>query len=479
MTHIGDIIRQVEELSPEFIAASDSIWDEPELRWEEYKSVDKLTALAQQHGLEITRGVGGIPTAFTAEAGTGGPVIAFLGEYDALAGLSQSSGSAVPEPDDANQTGNGQGCGHNLLGAGSLLAAVATANYLKENNLPGRVRFYGCPAEEAAAGKTYMVAGGAFEGIDAAISWHPGTATKFRQHSTLAYTQAYFHFKGLAAHAGVSPHLGRSALDAVELLNVGVNFLREHMPDAARIHYAITDSGGHSPNVVQANASVYYIVRAPEGEQMRDLYARVLRIAQGAALMTDTELTVEFDGACSEILHNDALELLQYDVVREVGPVPFDAEDQRRGAVIASSLEPREIQVQKEAVGMDPLSGKSLHDGLPAPSFTSPRRIVTASTDVGDVSWIAPTVQMYSATCAVGTPFHAWQTVAQGKLPAAHKGLIHAAKIMAGTALTLFLSPEALAQAQNEFTERTARTPYLCPIPEGTVAPPLRALANA
>ncbi|MBT2597888.1 M20 family metallopeptidase [Arthrobacter sp. ISL-72] len=474
MEHLNPLIHDIEAMAPEFTALSDSIWDEPELRWDEHTAVAKQVVVAEKHGFSVTRDVAGIPTAFSAEKGSGGPVIAFLGEYDALAELSQDSGNPERCTDPANVSGNGQGCGHHLLGAGSLLAAVATARYLEKNGLPGRVRYYGCPAEEAAAGKSFMVKGGAFADVDSAITWHPFPTTLWKQNLMLAYTQVYFHFKGVAAHAGASPQMGRSALDAVELLNVGTNFLREHMPDTARIHYAITDAGGLSPNVVQPRASVYYIVRATDGQQMRELYERVLKVAKGAALMTETELTVEFDGACSEILPNEALEQVLYQNVKALGGVPFDAMDQTAAARFAAGLDRREIRSVKTSVGWNPGDDRALHDDVPEPNPTLGRVQLTGSSDVGDVSWSVPTVQIMAASVAMGTPFHTWQVVAQGKLPAAHKGMIYAAKAMAGTAVSLFADPRLVAEAKIEFDAVMAETPYICPIPDDVMAPPLR-----
>jgi aminobenzoyl-glutamate utilization protein B len=474
MELLQPLTEDVDALSAEFTALSDAIWDEPELRWEEHHSMARHMDVAERHGFTITRDVAGIPTAFAAEKGSGGLIIAFLGEYDALAELSQDSGNPERCANPLSESGNGHGCGHNLLGAGSLLAAVASARYLEKNNLPGRVRYYGCPAEEAAAGKTFMVKGGAFADIDAAITWHPNSTTYYRQALTLAYTQVYFHFTGLAAHAGAMPHLGRSALDALELMNVGVNFLREHMPDSARVHYAITDAGGVSPNVVQSHASVYYIVRADDTHQMRELYERVVKIAEGAALMTETEVTVEFDGACSEILPNEALEQALYRTVDLLGGIPFDAQDQATAAAFANGLEAREVRSAKLGAGWRPDDTRALQDTLPAAAFDQPRQRMTGSTDVGDVSWSVPTVQIMAATYAMGTPFHAWQSVAQGKLPAAHKGMIYAAKAMAGTALSIFTDSGLLAAAKAEHAAITAQTPYICPIPSDVIAPPLR-----
>jgi aminobenzoyl-glutamate utilization protein B len=465
---------RVAAAAPEFTAMADAIWDDPEMRWEEFRAQAKHQAAARAHGFTVTEKVAGIPTAFSAERGTGGPVIAFLGEYDALADISQEAGNPERTPDPANTSGNGHGCHHHLLGSGALLAAVVTAEYFEAAGIEARVRYYGCPAEEAAAGKTFMVKSGAFGDVDAAVTWHPMPITGSRQSLTLSYSQVYFHFTGLAAHAGAMPHLGRSALDAVELMNVGVNFLREHMPDTARVHYAITDAGGRSPNVVQAHASVYYVIRAEDTRQMRDLYERVVKIARGAALMTETELEIEFDGACAEVLPNEVLERTLEGVLQQLGPVPFDAADQLTAAEFAAGLDDREIAEAKRLVGWNLRDERALHDEITPFRPEQPRPQMTGSTDVGDVSWVVPTVQIGSATAALGTPFHAWQTVAQGKLPAAHKGMIHAATSMAAMATALATDPELLAAAQQEHADIIALTPYLEPIPDGVVAPPLR-----
>ncbi|WP_028661324.1 amidohydrolase [Nocardioides insulae] len=474
MSNLTDVGTIIDVLTPEFTALSDAIWDHPQLRWAEYDAVDRHIAVAEAHGATITREIGGIPTAFSAEWGTDGPVIAFLGEYDALAGLSQASGSTECAPDPDNTTGCGQGCGHHLLGAGALLAAVSAAKFLAEKNLPGRVRYYGCPAEEAAAGKSFMVKAGAFADVDATVTWHPNSRTFTRQTRTVAYAQMYFHYRGVASHAGAAPHRGRSALDAAELLNIGVNFLREHMPDSARIHYAFTDVGGESPNVVQEKSSIYYVVRAETVAEMRELYERVFDVARGAAQMTGTELSIEFDGASAEILPNDVLEEVLHRNVTELGPIPFDADDEARAKTFADTYEAKELASERALMGLPRGDTRVLADVVPPMDITQPRQLISGSTDVGDVSWVTPTVQIMTACMSMGTAPHSWQFVAQGKLPAAHKGMVYSAKAIAGTALDLFTDPNLLAQARKEFEETTAITPYDCPIPDGVIAPPLR-----
>jgi aminobenzoyl-glutamate utilization protein B len=472
-TSIEEVTPIVNDLAPRFTKLSDDIWAQPELRWEEHASMAKQISASEEFGARVTRNSGGVPTAFEAEWGSGSPVIGFLGEYDALASLSQEAGATERRPDVASGSDAGHGCHHNLLGAGSLLAAVATARHLAQAGLPGTVRYYGCPAEEGAAGKTFMVAGGAFDDVDAAVTNHPTPMMSAAQWRTLAYTQAYFRFRGVAAHAGADPQHGRSALDAAELMNVGVNFLREHMEDTDRIHYAFIDAGGPSANVVQPTAELYYIVRSPTVARMRTLYERVKKVAHGAALMTETEVEVEFDGACAEVLANRVLEERLQANVEELGGVPYDAADQEYGRILAAGLPDGAADAMRRMVGI-PADGPAYFERvLPIPD-PAHRPQMTGSTDVGDVSWVTPTVQMGSGTAILGTPGHSWQMVAQGLTPAAHKGMIHGAKAMAATAVDLFTDPELLAAARNEFTSVIAVTPYDQPIPQGVIVPPLR-----
>lgn len=468
------IAQAVDERAKKFIALADRIWDNPELRWAEFASVAAQREAAAEAGFIITDSVAGIPTAFCAESGSGGPVIAILGEFDSLAGLSQESGVARPQPDPANTSGNGQGCGHHLLGTASLLAAVAAARYLEDQGLPGRVRYYGCPAEEAAAGKTFMVKGGAFADVDAAVSWHPSALTGVTRSHSLAYCQAYFAFRGTPSHAGASPHLGRSALDAAELMNIGVNFLREHMPTDCRVHYAFIDAGGPSANVVQASARSYYVVRAPNVPAMRSLYDRVVKIAQGAALMTETELAIEYDGGCSELLGNNVLEEAMSKEFAQLGSVPFDDEDRVRAEPFRATVSADEVARISRLAHIPADSTSALHDGVMPFDPDADRITMGGSTDVGDVSWVVPTVQCTAAVAALGTPGHSWQMTGQGKLPAAHKGMLHAAKVMGATAARMLTDPELVDAAKSEFAGRLAERPYDCPIPDGVVAPPLR-----
>src|SRR6187401_3112023 len=288
MDNRSDIWLGVDAIKPRFVALSDRVWAMPEVCYTEARSAAEHLAELRHQGFRITENVADIPTALIGEWGEGGPVIAFLGEYDALPGLSQEAGVAEHRPIEAG--GHGHGCGHNLLGSAALLAATAVKDWLAANKVPGRVRYYGCPAEEGGAAKTFMVRSGAFDDADIAITWHPNSFWEVSVTPSLANTRADFIFAGRASHAAASPHLGRSALDAVELMNVGVNYMREHMPSDARVHYAILDAGGIAPNVVQARARVRYLVRAVQLPEMLKLVERVKRIAEGAALMTETSV---------------------------------------------------------------------------------------------------------------------------------------------------------------------------------------------
>jgi aminobenzoyl-glutamate utilization protein B len=463
------IVRLVEGKQDRFFAVADRIWDLAETRWQEHESMAAQIESIGNEGFRVETGIAGIPTAFMAEAGTDGPVIAILGEYDALAGLSQTAGSATQTPAPGNTTGNGHGCGHNLLGTAGLMAAVAVKDYLASKGLPGRVRYYGCPAEEGGSSKTFMARAGTFADVDAALSWHPGTLNTIFAADSLANIQVYFRFAGRASHAAGAPHLGRSALDAVELMSVGVNYMREHMPSDARIHYAYTDAGGIAPNVVQARAEVLYLIRARDLPTMNALFERVKKIAEGAALMTETTVQVEVDKACSNLLGNDPLERAMYENLRAIGGPVFDDADRAAAAPFHATVTEEDIASGEERFGTRIPRSNVLHEEvLP---WNGERIFLPGSTDVGDVSWLVPTAQVWTACYTLGTPGHSWQLVGQGKLPAAHKGMTQAAKVMAATAIDAILDPAMLAKAKADHAARIAATPYVCPIPADVVPP--------
>lgn len=468
MQNTDPLWSHVDKHRESFTAFADRIFDMPETLYAEFRSCAEHKAMLQEHGFRITENAAGIPTAVTGEAGDEGPVIAILGEFDALPYLSQQAGVAEPRP--LEEGGNGHGCGHNLLGSAALLAALAVKEWIEETGVKARIRYYGCPAEEGGAAKTYMVREGLFDDVAAAISWHPAPVTAVNEAKSLANTRIDFTFHGKAAHAAAAPELGRSALDAVELMNIGVNYLREHMPDSARVHYAYLDAGGAAPNVVQAKATVRQLIRADSLPALRDLVERVRNIADGAALMSGTRVESKVFSGVSNLLGNRVLEELMQREMDRLGPVPFDKGDQGFAREIQQTLTRDDIAATFRRVGMKPVKDMALCDFI-AP-LGHPGEGGDGSTDVGDVSWAVPTVQARVATCAIGTPFHTWQTVAQGKTPAAHKGMIWAAKIMAATARSLIEEPALIKAAQAEHQEQLTETPYECPIPDD-VRPPL------
>jgi aminobenzoyl-glutamate utilization protein B len=467
MQNSEEIWRLIDRHAPEFQDLSDRVWGMPELAYTEHRSCAEHTAMLRQHGFAVTEKVANIPTAVMGEAGQGGPVIAILGEYDALPGLSQVAG--LPEKKELEAGGHGHGCGHNLLGSAALLAATAVKDYLEANNLPGRVRYYGCPAEEGGAAKGFMVRDGAFKDVDIAITWHPSSFSGIYEPVSLANTRIDFAFTGRSSHAATAPHLGRSALDAVELMNVGVNYMREHMPSDARIHYAYLDAGGIAPNVVQATAKVRYLIRARELPELQRLIARVRKIADGAALMTETTVKAQVISAVSNLLGNTPLEQALHANFTRLGPPPFDAADIATAKKFQATMTEEDIQSSYRRAGLPPRTDEALCGAIIP--IDAKGGGMNGSTDVGDVSWAVPLVQARGAVYAVGTPGHSWQLTAQGMLPAAHKGLVHVAKAMAGTAVDALADPTLIARAKEDHARRTAASPYVCPIPDD-VQPP-------
>lgn len=465
------VAKSVIRRETDYISISEQIWNNPELRFEEEFSSEILAGYLEKEGFQVERGIANIDTAFTASFGSGFPVIAFLGEYDALSNLSQ-----VPETDEQEalaENGNGHGCGHHMLGTSAMAAAISTRDYLKENNLEGTVRFYGCPGEEGGSGKTFMAREGVFDDVDTAICWHPWDHTSVWTHESLANFQVSFKFKGQATHAASSPHLGRSGLDAVELMNVGANYLREHVEDSARFHYAITNSGGISPNVVPAEAEVLYLMRDVTVEKARNIYERIQKIAEGAALMTETEMTMNFEKACSNFIRNYTLEEVMDNELKDIGGISYNEAEIEFAEKIHDTLTPGEIEssvnkvegAYKRANETPPRNiDKLLGQALP---YSKEVNLLPGSTDVGDVSQITPTVQCLATCYAFGTQMHTWQTVTQGKTSFAQKGMLHAAKIMAQTASALFDHPEKVKEAKEELKKRRNHTEYICPIPEG------------
>ncbi|EPG6799657.1 M20 family metallopeptidase [Klebsiella aerogenes] len=459
----------------DFCAIADDIWDHPETRFQEFWSAARLADALETEGFQLTRHAGGIPNAFIASYGEGKPVIALLGEFDALAGLSQQAHSA--EPTSATPGENGHGCGHNLLGTAAFAAAVAAKQWLQQQGGAGTLRFYGCPGEEGGSGKTFMVREGLFDDIDAALTWHPEAWAGMFSTSTLANIQAAWRFTGTAAHAANSPHLGRSALDAVTLMTTGSNFLNEHIIEKARVHYAITDTGGVSPNVVQAQAEVLYLIRAPEMADVQQIFARIEKIAQGAALMTETSVSCRFEKACSSYLPNRTLEAAMYQAVCHYGTPQWCDEERAFAADIRATLGVNDINNSlKNIAGTSGEEGKAFarrhHDTVlidEVAQWAATENVLAGSTDVGDVSWKAPVAQCFSPCFAIGTPLHSWQLVSQGRTSIAHKGMLLAGKILGATAIRLFSDRPLLEASQQELAQVLAVTPYQCPIPRDVV----------
>ena len=456
-----------------FRELADEIWDHPELSLKEFRAADLYCRKLRALGFEVTEKLCGIETAFCGRFGSGKPVIGILGEFDALSGLSQEAGSTEAKP--LIPGGNGHGCGHNLLGVGSLAAACAVKEWLEKTGRPGTVIFFGCPGEEGGAGKAFMAREGLWKKLDAALCWHPSDVNQVKTGTNNSSIQVLYRFRGKAAHAAGDPYNGRSALDAVELMNIGVQFLREHMTDDCRIHYAITDAGGVSPNVVQANAAVLYMVRANKVADSVKLQARVDDIARGAALMTGTDFERVFIDGTAELLPNFCIEEALYRNLEEIGVPAYTEEDRSLasalkasypGSGIAGVYGIRDPEIEKTLRRLSGNGEKAINDFIPP--LYSTTTFSPGSTDVGDVSWLTPTSQIETVCWPAGVPGHSWQIVACGKSELAHKGMFLAAKVLAGTAVDLLSDGELLARARTEFEERSAEG-YVCPIEENAV----------
>ena len=443
------VLRHLEERAADFYVLSDKIWDNAEIRFEENQSAADYAAFLETEGFEVTRGLAGLKTAFRGQWGSGKPVIGFLGEYDALPGLSQKAGTPVKEP--LVSGGNGHGCGHNLLGVGALMGAVGLKQYLETEGKPGTVVFFGCPAEEGGSGKTFMARENCFDGLDAALSWHPDFRNMMPPGPVLANNAVRYSFTGKASHAAAAPEAGRSALDALELMNIGVQFLREHIPSTARIHYAITDTGGNSPNIVQAHASALYQMRAPYTPELADLYERVNRIAQGAALMTDTQVEIKFLKGTSNTVLIPALDEVMY---RNMCAIPNPVKE-AQDLDFAREIVKTQTQEMPEALFELPPKPWNRAGNIPLPG----------SSDTVDVSWVCPLSQCGTSTWPVGTAAHSWQAVACGKSDFAHRGMLYAGQIIAATAIDLCENPDILETAWKQHREKTGGNPYHCPIP--------------
>lgn len=455
-------------------SVADRIWEYAELSLQESKSAECYCEVLEKEGFQVERGICNIETAFSASFGSGRPVIGILAEYDALSGLSQKAGSLVRE--EIVPGGSGHGCGHNLLGAGAFAAALGVKAYLEENDCPGTVILYGCPGEEGGASKAFMARDGVWKDLDAALTWHPEDVNEVATGSSNSCIQVQYKFTGIASHAAGAPEMGRSALDAVELMNIGVQFLREHMSDKARIHYAITDAGGCSPNVVQPKASVLYMVRSNHVAEAVELEKRVDKIAEGAALMTETTFEKKFIDGLADTVSNFALERVLYENFRELG-VPSYTEEEHAFADQLAETYPSEgylpgVAAEFDSELRDQVQALREKNGHAMNAFLAPlyqgEAFKAGSTDVGDVSWLTPTAQIHVASWPNGCPGHSWQNVSCDGTEIGKKAAVHAGKVLAAAAIDLLTRPELLKEAREEFEKRT-RAGYICPIPKGAV----------
>ncbi len=470
------VINWLDQNQSQFTEMSDQIWSTPELALKEFKSSHLQAESLENEGFSIAWDVGGLNTAFVAEWGQGKPVLGFIGEYDALPGLSQK---AQPTKEPVEDGAPGHGCGHNLLGTGAVASAVAVQKWLESNGLPGTVRYYGCPAEEKSSGKVYMARAGAFDDLDAALNFHPSSFNLPSKGTNVGVNAIYYNFFGRTAHAGGSPHEGRSALDAVELMNVGINYLREHVKDDVRIHYIITD-GGKAPNIVPEEAEVYYFIRAAKPDYLVEVVERVRKVAEGAAMMTETTVQINFEDGCSAVLNNHYLADLQYQAMELAGPITYsqdeidfaqainDAFESTNAEYIDRAIEyfkpSPEITTIFEGYRDQPLVGSNfpaLDEGI----------IATGSTDVGDLSQVVPVSMLRTACFPTGCPGHSWGNTASSGVSIGHKGMMHAAKIMAVTAVELYANPKHLVKIREEFEKETRGKPYIPPIPKDQMPP--------
>lgn len=451
---------------------SDEIWRLAEIGLHEEESAKLLAKALEDEGFITRLGVGGMPSGLEAAWGSGRPIIGFLGEYDALPGISQKT---VPYKEELRLDGHGHGCGHNLLGAGAFGAVIGLKREMEKRNLPGTIKYFGCPAEENFGGKAHMAREGVFSECDASLTWHPGSINVVRGGSSLAVTSMNIKFLGRTAHASGDPYNGRSALDALMLCNMGIEFLREHMTPKDRIHYVITQGGGQ-PNVVPAEATGWYYVRSPRRCEVDELYERVLNCAYGAARMTGTECEIELLDAIWEVLPNRTLEDLLASCMERVGPSKFSETHKEFAEEITKSFEPgyKEGFVKRESLPPE-FADILLHEEILERPKEDPEP--RGSTDVGDVSWCCPTAQFTTVCNAIGTPGHSWQYVAQAGMGIGHTGAITAAKILAEAGLELMTCPDLLEKAKAEFRERTGGTVYKCAMPED-FKPPFHQIAN-
>jgi len=465
-------IEYIEQNRERLTKMSDAIWSYAELPLHEVKSSALLVKELEADGFSVQTGVSGMPTAFVGTWGSGTPVIGFLGEFDALSGLSQK---AVPTKEELVPGAPGHGCGHNLHGVGAFAAAIGLKKEMEARNLPGTIKYFGCPAEENLSGKMYLARDGLFDRCDTCFEWHPGEINRPPVGTTLANNAAKFTFYGRSAHAGGDPWNGRSALDAVQLMNIGVEFMREHMPLRSRIHYVITEGGGQ-PNVVPPIATVWYMVRAERRQDVEELWERVVKCAEGATLMSGTHYEMEWIRAPWNVLPNVPLTELLFACFERVGPPALGPAEMEFAQELAKSISPsvRQAALRKNQIPRKYWDKIYCDFVLPMPQSDDEPG---GSTDVGDVSWCCPTARLRAASGIIGTPGHSWQLVAQAGMGIGHGAMIAAGKVMAEAALELLTDPSLLARARADFDEQREGTTYHCAIP-ADMKPPFHVFAQ-
>ncbi|NJB70480.1 aminobenzoyl-glutamate utilization protein B [Saonia flava] len=431
--NVNDVLKKLDSKSDTYGAIAQNIWDFAEMGYLEEKSSSLLQQTLTDEGFSVKKGVAGIPTAFIAEYGSGLPVIAILGEYDALPGLSQQ---AIPEKKSAEKAA-GHACGHHLFGTASAAAAIAVKDWIKTNKIKGTIRFYGCPAEEGGSGKVYMVREGLFDDVDVALHWHPSAQNYASAGAALANKSAKFRFYGVSAHAAGAPEKGRSALDGVEAMNNMVNMMREHIPQEARVHYVITD-GGKAPNVVPNFAEVYYYARHNKRDVVIDVFDRIIKAAEGAALGTGTTMDYEMIGGVHELLPNLTIQKVMHNNLSKIGGISYTTEEKEFADKISKTLGYMSTDLET-ASNVQPYKTEARAYG---------------STDVGDVSFTVPTAGMGTATWIPGTPAHSWQAVAAGGTSIGKKGMMVAAKTLTLTAIDILKDPSLIVKAKEELVER-------------------------
>ena len=468
-----DFLSVLDEKAQFLYNFSDGIWADPETAFTEFHAAGRYCSALRSEGFEVTENLAGIPTAFSGRFGSGHPVIGVLAEFDALSGLSQEGG--VTEKRTAGGA-CGHGCGHNLLGTASLGAAIAIKRFLETQTCSGTVILFGCPGEEGGAAKAFMARDNLWHQLDAALTWHPEDSNEVITGSSNSCIQVQYTFHGIASHAAGAPDRGRSALDAVELMNIGVQFLREHMSDKARIHYAITDAGGRSPNVVQPRSTVLYMVRSNHVSEAIELQKRVDKIADGAALMTETTYDRKFIDGLADTVPNHVLEALLHRNFAELGVPGHTAEELAFADALSRTYEGAEgipgigskydSAYAQNVKALRAEAGHAMNDFL-LPLYSG-AAFRPGSTDVGDVSWECPTAQISVAAWPNGCPGHSWQNVSCDGTDIGRKAAVHAGKVIAAAAIDLFADPSILDAARAEFAEKTAEG-YTCPIPADAV----------